>query len=123
MLGGMIKYLAILAIAVAAPAAAQNAQAGAAAFNQTCKMCHAVTAGQKVPLGPNLLGVFGRKAGSAEFAYSDAMKKSGLTWNDATLDKYLTAPMKMVPGSKMPIGLSDAKKRADVIAYLKSLRR
>lgn len=73
---------------------------------------------------PSLAGVVGRKAGSiAGFAYSDANKASGLTWDEKTLDTYLTNPMKMVPGTKMTFaGIPDAAKRKEVIDYLKTLK-
>lgn len=98
------------------------ADAKPAAYAQ-CVSCHAVEAG-KNGLGPSLAGVFGRKAGTgAGFVYSEAMKASGLTWDEATLDEYLTAPMKKVPGTKMSYaGLSDAAKRQELIAYLKALK-
>ena len=85
-----------------------------------CKACHTVEAG-KNKVGPSLHGIIGRKSGSVEgFTYSDAMKNAGLTWDEATLDKYLTAPKKEVPGNKMAFpGLPKADDRANVIAYLK----
>lgn len=88
-----------------------------------CKVCHAVTAGTN-GVGPSLSGVVGRKAGTVPgFAYSDAMKGSGLTWDEATLDPYLTAPMKVVPGTKMTYaGQPDAAMRKEVIEYLKTLK-
>lgn len=104
----------------AAPAVAA-AGAKPASFAQ-CAACHAVEPG-KNGVGPSLAGVFGKKAGQvAGYAYSDANKNSGLTWDEATLDEYLTAPMKKVPGTKMTFaGLADPAKRAEVIAYLKTL--
>jgi len=111
--------LAILGLA-AAPAAAQNATAGANLFKQRCQMCHSLTPGQKMPLGPNLTGVIGRKAGTGDFAYSDAMKKSGLTWGPALIEKYLAAPAKTVPGGKMVINVADPKQRADIVAFIQA---
>ena len=75
-------------------------------------------------VGPSLAGVAGRKAGSVPgFAYSDANKASGLTWDEKTLDTYLTNPMKMVPGTKMTFaGLPDPAQRKAVIDYLKTLK-
>ncbi|MCC6927328.1 cytochrome c family protein [Novosphingobium sp.] len=109
----------------AAPAAeATTADAGGkpAVFGQ-CAACHAVEPG-KNGVGPSLAGIVGRKAGSvAGFAYSDANKNSGLTWDEKTLDTYLTNPMKMVPGTKMTYaGLADAAKRKELIEYLKTLK-
>jgi cytochrome c len=89
-----------------------------AAFAQ-CMSCHSVEPG-KNGIGPSLHGVVGRKAASLPgFAYSPALRNSGLTWDEATLDKWLTNPMKDVPGTKMIFaGLPDAAKRKEVIDYL-----
>jgi cytochrome c len=85
-----------------------------------CKACHAVEAG-KNKVGPSLAGLFGRTAGTVEgFNYSDAMKSSGIVWNDETLHKYLEKPKDVVPGTKMAFpGLKEGQDRDDVIAYLK----
>ena len=88
-----------------------------------CMSCHSVTPGQN-GIGPSLAGVFGRKAASAPgFEYSDAMKASGKTWDEATLDTYLANPMGVVPGTRMTyMGQSDPAKRKEVIEYLKTLK-
>lgn len=112
--------------AASSPAAAASAPAVAetkpVAF-VPCMSCHAVTPGQN-GIGPSLAGVFGRKAASAPgFEYSDAMKASGKTWDEATLDTYLTNPMGVVPGTRMTyMGQSDPAKRKAVIEYLKTLK-
>lgn len=86
-----------------------------------CVACHAVQPGAGAKMGPNLAGVVGRKSGSAPgFKYSAAMQKAKLTWNDATLDKWLTKPSALVPGTSMAFpGLPNPADRANVIAYLK----
>lgn len=106
----------------AAPAetAAADPNAAPAAFAQ-CAACHNVKTDGKHGVGPNLRGVVGRKSGTAAgYAYSPAMQSAGLTWDEATLDKYLTKPMDIVKGSKMAYaGQSDAAKRKEIIDWLK----
>ena len=116
--------VAVASADAASTPASEAAPAGArpAAFAQ-CAACHAVEAG-KNGVGPTLFGIVGRAAGTVPgFAYSDANKNSGVTWDEATLDSYLTAPMKNMPGTKMAFaGLTDAAKRKEVIDYLKTLK-
>ncbi len=115
----------IVSITVAAtfPACAQDVAAGAAVFKAQCAMCHSVVKGQTL-LGPSLFGIVGEKAGAVPgFYYSAALKKSGLTWNAATLDRWIADPAKLVPGNRMTYaGLKNAKQRADLIAYLATLK-
>lgn len=86
-----------------------------------CQDCHSL---DKNDVGPKHRGVFGRKAGSiADFDYSDAVRKSGVVWNEVTLDKWLTDPQAFIPGARMFYHLADAKDRADVIAFLKERAR
>jgi cytochrome c len=86
-----------------------------------CSACHVVDKEQN-RVGPHLMGVVGRAAGAVEgFKYSDAMKNSGVTWDEANLDKYLADPKGFIPGNKMAFpGLKKEDERADVIAYLAS---
>jgi cytochrome c2 len=92
-----------------------------ASFAQ-CKACHSVEPG-KNGIGPSLAGIFGDRAATVPgFEFSDAMKSSGLTWNQATLDRYLTDPKGVVPGTKMAFGgVKDAAKRQEIINYLKAI--
>lgn len=113
--------LAPLPLLAAAPAVrAQDAAQGELVFKHNCAICHTVEPG-KNKIGPSLAGVVGRKAGSAPgYSYSDANKNSGITWSDAELDKYLTDPRGVVPGTKMLFaGLKNPDDRKNVIAYLK----
>ena len=125
----MIKSLFVAAFAavvalpiVATPAAAQmpagNAAAGEKVFAQ-CKTCHVAEKGVN-RVGPSLHGVVGRKSGIAPgYKYSAANLKSGVTWTAPVLFKYLEAPMKFMPGTKMAFaGLKKPQDRADVIAFL-----
>lgn len=86
-------------------------------------MCHVSAKGARPTLAPNLFGVAGRKAASSDFAnYSPALKASGLVWSKASLDRFLAAPGKLVPGTRMVIAIPDAKRRAAVVAYLQGLK-
>lgn len=112
--------MATAALCVAgASAMAADPAAGEKAF-VVCKACHQVGEGAKNLIGPSLNGVVGRPAGSVEgFNYSDAMKNSGLTWDEAALAEYLKNPKAKVPGNKMAFaGVKDEGKIADIIAYL-----
>jgi len=115
--------LAALLLAAASPATAQDATAGGLMFKQRCQTCHTVAPGQPSTIAPSLIGVVGRKAGATAFSYSAALKSSGLTWDKATLDRFLTAPNKLVPGTRMLVMISDPKQRADLVAYLASLKK
>jgi len=87
---------------------------------QGCTGCHSVDDND---LGPRHRGVVGRRAGSIQdYSYSPALKNSGLTWDEATLDRWLTNPSTLVPGTKMFFKLDAAQDRADVISYLESLK-
>jgi cytochrome c len=112
----------LAALPLAVPVQAQAAADGATLFRQRCGVCHSVTPGQVSPLAPNLVGVVGRKAGSTAFAYSPALKSSNVTWTRANLDRFLTAPGRMVPGTRMVVALPDAAQRTAVLNYLATRR-
>jgi len=105
-------------LAAASAHADGDAVRGAKLFEE-CVACHKLDpAGESV--GPNLHGVFGRKAGEgADFRYSPALKRSGIAWTEQSIDKFIADPQAVVPGNRMPFaGVADAAARADLIAYL-----
>jgi len=106
----------------ATPALASGDIAAGEKVFKKCKACHVVDA-EKHKTGPHLVNIMGRAAGSADGykKYSDAMKSSGIVWNEETLDGYLEKPKAYVKGTRMAFaGLRKAEDRANVIAYLKS---
>ncbi len=95
-----------------------DAARGEAKF-QECAACHKLETGVN-NVGPSLHGIIGRKAGEvADFRYSPAIKRSGITWTADTLDAFIKEPQALVPANRMPYaGLADPAARADLIAYL-----
>ncbi|MEO7775713.1 MAG: c-type cytochrome [Steroidobacteraceae bacterium] len=121
----MLSTLAL--VAMTAPTftlASGRIDKGQAIFQQRCGICHSVVVAGGPVLGPTLRGILGRKAGAVpEFKmYSTALAGSNLTWDVKTLDAFLAAPMSKVPGTTMPMPLPDVAERADVIAYLATLK-
>jgi cytochrome c len=115
-----LVFGAALIAALAAAAAAADVENGKAIFNK-CRACHQIGEGAKNMVGPELNGLFGRKAGSVEgFNYSEANKHSGITWDEATFREYIKNPKAKIPGTKMVfVGISDDLDIDDLIAYLK----
>ena len=117
-------FMSAAAIALlASPAHAADASSGKTIFAR-CAICHTVQKGGANGLGPNLFGVAGRKAASVpSFMYSGAMKNSGITWTNDKLKAWITAPARLVPGTKMAFGgISNPKQVDDVVAYLGTLK-
>jgi cytochrome c len=113
-----------LILLTATPATAQSTAGGAPEdqFKKACGTCHAAAPDAAPRQGPNLWGVYGRASGQvAGFKYSAALAGAKLTWDDATLDKWLTNPGAVVAGAAMPYRQRDPDKRAQIIAYLKTL--
>ena len=115
-----VMFGAALALLLPLSAHAEgDAAAGEKAF-APCKACHNF---EKNGVGPNLKGIVGEKAGEGRdgYAFSAALKNSGITWDEANLKEWLVDPKKKVPGTKMVFpGIKDEKKVEDIIAYLKS---
>ncbi len=110
-----------LVITTGQSADAADAAQGEHAFAK-CAVCHAKDSSNK--FGPGLLGVIGRHAGSVPgFRYSQAMKNSNIVWDEKSLDEFILAPQKALPGNAMPFaGIPDQKERDDLIAYLEKLK-
>ena len=113
-------FVALLAIAGAGEASAQDAAAGEKVFG-VCKACHQIGETAKNNVGPQLNGIIGRKSGTVEgYNYSKANKESGITWDEATFREYIKDPKAKIPGTKMIYaGLKDEQKTNDLIAFLK----
>ena len=119
------RMLLAAALALAAgPAIAQDKppESGQLLFNNACRTCHTLRQGDN-RLGPNLHGIIGRKAGSLpDYGYSGSMKDAGLTWDKATLDRFIANPDQVVPGHNMKPygGVASADDRATIIRYLET---
>jgi cytochrome c len=109
----------MLSIGFANAALAQDVTAGSTVFHQ-CAICHSIGPNAANKIGPELDGLDGRHSASvAKFNYSDAIKKSGIVWNEQTFKQFIAAPQKMIPGTRMPFaGLKDPKQINDIWAYL-----
>ncbi len=117
LLRGLVCATTLASMAVAARADGDAAR-GEMTFEQ-CAACHTLQRGIN-NVGPSLFGIFDRKAGEvADFRYSPALKRSGITWTPQALNDFIADPQKAVPGNRMPFaGLPDSGDRADLIAYL-----
>lgn len=127
----LIRAVPALAAALAAgaalaatPAAAADPVHGRVVFSQMCSVCHSNTRGGPAMIGPPLFGVVGRKAGGVGgYAYSPALKGSGITWTGPELHTYLQGPAKMIPGVRMPFaGVKNPTQLDDLVAYLNTLK-
>src|ERR1700761_1742525 len=116
--------LALTASLICTSAEGADIAAGKTAFRQQCTLCHTAEPDDNGGAqGPSLIGVFGRPAASSgSFGYTKALQDSHLTWDQATLDRFLASPSAAVPGTAMPVSLADPKTRANVVAYLQSVK-
>jgi len=117
----MWKIVLLLAVIPLQAMAAGDAVRGQRLF-KPCASCHQIGPYATAAYGPQLNGIIGRKAGAtADFKYSEAMKKSGIVWNEQSLAAFMRAPDEVVPGTKMRFwGVKDAQQIADLLAYLRS---
>ena len=124
----MIKHIAtlsalsgaVLGMALAMPAQAQSV--GETLFKQRCAACHTTNAGGRAGVGPNLSRVAGRTAAAGAYNYSAALKGARIQWDRTTLNAFLAGPSRMVPGTKMVVQVPDAAQRAQLVAYLFTLK-
>ena len=121
---GLVTVLAfgVLALATSAQAAG-NAANGASVFAR-CAICHSISKGAANKIGPNLFGIAGSKAAAVpNFSFSTALKNSGIVWSDDKLDAWIASPSTLVPGNRMAFaGISNTQQRADLVAYLDTLK-
>jgi cytochrome c len=102
-------------------ASGKDVDRGRDAFEKRCTGCHSL---DKIKVGPPLRGVYGRRAGKdPQFTYSDAMKTISVTWDESTLDRWLTDTESVIPGNDMAFRLNDPADRANIIDYLRGLSR
>ncbi len=116
----LLVITGLMALSSGAALADGDAAKGKRVYNK-CKACHSLDQ-KKNKIGPHLVGIIGRKAGSVEkFKYSSAMKKANIVWDEKSLDAYMAQPKKFIPGNKMTFaGLNKESQRKDVIAYIKA---
>ena len=119
LLGGSIFFTTLAGVTLADDPLLQRGQT----LFKKCIHCHSYKKQQGHRIGPNLYGLFGRKAGAIDdYDYSEAWKNAKFLWTDQTLDTYLTAPHKMIPNNRMPFdGLSRSDDRRALIIYMRKI--
>jgi cytochrome c len=119
-LGTIVAVIATLVVANSQESLAAGDPVRGEQLYEGCTDCHSLDDNS---VGPKHRNVFGSKAGAvSDYHYSEALKSSGIVWSEDTLDKWLTDSQVLVPGNKMFFRVPDAQARADIIAYLKTLR-
>ena len=117
LLGAILAAFVLLVVGSSRFAPGQSTGSGKETFEKRCGGCHALERDKE---GPRLGGVYGRAAGTIDsFQYSEALKKSKITWTDETLEQWLTDTEKLVPGNDMTFHVEKAAERAEIIAYLR----
>jgi len=113
----------IAATLAAAPVSAQDPAAGQKLFEARCHICHYAVPGKDY-IGPSLSGIFGRRIGGEPgYHYSKAQLAADVVFDEAMLDRWITSPRDVVPGTRMTYeGVKTPQNRANIIAYLKTLR-
>lgn len=112
-------FTGVVLAAFASAASGKDADRGREAFEKRCTGCHGL---DKIKVGPPLRRVYGRHAGKdPQFTYSDAMKATSVTWDESTLDRWLTDTESVIPSNDMAFRLNDPADRANIIAYLRGL--
>ena len=119
-----IVVLSLCAVLLLAGCSRHEGPVDGATVFKPCASCHQVGPNARGGFGPQLNGLFGRRAGgTADFKYSDAMTKSGIVWDERTLSAFLRDPDKTVPGTKMRFwGIHDEKEMAALLAYLRTFQ-
>lgn len=115
----MVVGSTVVCASIAMAASVKDPGRGRDVFERRCTGCHDL---DKIKVGPPLRGVYARTAGKdPHFTYSDAMKNAPVTWDEPTLDRWLTDTDSVVPGNDMAFRLNDPADRANIIAYLRQL--
>lgn len=120
----LLAYFKTLGASEAQDGVVGSIDAGIKVAAKSCDVCHSFEKGGKVVYGPNLFDIYGKPAAAIEgYNYSDALRKSGLVWNDKNLAEFVSNPETFVKGTKARFpGLKTAKDKADILAYIKSLK-
>jgi cytochrome c len=119
-----MRRLLLIALLAAAQASGAGDPGNGAFLFKRCASCHAVGPYARAGFGPQLQGIIGRKAAATtDYKYSEAMKKSGLVWDEKTLAAFMRAPHDVVPGTSMRFwGIQDEQQVADLLSYMRTLR-
>ena len=113
---------ALVALLTSQPARAADVAAGEAYFHQHCNLCHVAAKDARAITAPNLFGIGGTMSGVGAFPFSNALKNAKIKWDASTLDAFLAAPTRVAPGTRMVTPIPNDTDRANVVAYLLSLK-